>query len=275
MNRLFYVENEWVTYDQAHSLGYSISPQKLITLYDRDNNRVTIRQDSSDNTYYDSSNCRWVSDFYDLALYKKVVTSTFYRGDFSIECSRFIGSITDTSPNYILYNSTIISLDDAYENYGITTYSCVPVITDKNNLQLVWYDTGTDKYFDDRDGFHRWVDSISDVRVTLYDSVSNEHSYIYESDVSDYFYIDGLFIDRVDFYSSDNNGIIREKLLVLRNKEVYSIYYDSLSEKYCISGITVTWISRENILSLGYTFINGLYNVWRCDTQTSLPWKYI
>ena len=274
-DRLFYIDGEWRTYEQAHSLGYSLLPQRLLNFYTDRNEKVVIKQDSGDDTYYDSANFRWVADFAELGLYKKVKTAAYYRGESSDNYSCYIASVDDSQPTHILYNSFIVPISDVYENYGITSYECENIILDENNSPLVWRDSRTGKYFDDRDGFHRWVDSIDDTLVTMYDSSATLSHQIYENEVVDYFYISDSFVSRDSFYSHDNYGIIRESTYTLKNDIVYSTYYDSYSDEYCIPNVTSIWMSKDDILELGYIFVEGVADMWRCTTPLHLPWKYL
>ena len=274
-DRMFYIEGSWLTYEQAHSLGYSLLPQRLVTFYSVSNDSVVIKQDSGDNTYYDSVNHTWVVDFADLNLYKKVRNKTFYRGESSADYRCYISSITESTPNYLFYNSLIRTLSDAYEKYGITSYECKNIILDSSGLPIVWFDSTTSKYFDDRDGFHRWVDSIGDEKVIMYDSSATESSQIYENEAADYFYIDDSFISRSEFYTHDNYGVVRENVYVLKDDEVYGTYYDSYSDEYCIPEVTEIWISKDDLLELGYIFVDGIADMWLCETPLHLPWKYL
>lgn len=273
-DRLFYIDGEWRTYEQAHSLGYSLLPQRLLNFYTDRNEKAVIKQDSGDDTYYDSANFRWVADFAELGLYKKVKTAAYYRGESSDNYSCYIASISDAQPTHILYNSFIVPIGDAYENYGITSYECENIILDENSSPLVWYDSQTGKYFDDRDGFHRWVDSIDDTLVTMYDSLATLASSVYESESLDAFYINSHFISRSEFYSHDNYGIIRDTTFTFKDEIVYTTYYDSYSDEYCIPNVTDVWMSKDDILELGYTFVEGVADMWLCETPLYLPWKY-
>lgn len=271
---MFYIEGSWLTYEQAHSLGYSLLPQRLVTFYSVSNDSVVIKQDSGDNTYYDSTNHAWVVDFADLNLYKRVSNKTFYRGESSADYRCYIASITESTTNYLFYNSLIRTLSDAYEKYGITSYECENIILDSSGSPIVWFDSTTGKYFDDRDGFHRWVDSIGDEEVIMYDSSATEYSQIYENEAADYFYIDDSFISRSEFYTYDNYGIIRDTTFTFKDEIVYTTYYDSYSDEYCIPNVTDVWMSKNDILELGYIFVEGVADMWLCTTPLHLPWKY-
>lgn len=274
-DRMFYIEGSWLTYEQAHSLGYSLLQQRLVTFYSVSNDSVVIKQDSGDNTYYDSTNHAWVVDFADLNLYKRVSNKTFYRGESSADYRCYIASITESTTNYLFYNSLIRTLSDAYEKYGITSYECENIILDSSGSPIVWFDSTTGKYFDDRDWFHRWVDSIGDEEVIMYDSSATESSQIYENEAADYFYIDDSFISRSEFYTYDNYGIVRENVYVLKDDEVYGTYYDSYSDEYCIPEVTEIWVSKEDLLDLGYIFVDGVADMWLCEAPLHLPWKYL
>ena len=271
--RLYYINNQWVTYEQAHCLGYSQLPQKLVKLYTQSNEEVYIKRDTGDLTYYDKSNLRWVTDFHDLGLYKYVSSLKCFRGETYSEYMGYSDHTDNNTIDYILYNESITDLQSLYEYKGITTYKCSNIISSEDNSPVVWYDSKTDKYFDDRDGIHKWVDTFSDVKVVLYDSSINKSYIVYENVDLDYFYISSSFINRDTFYTNDNYGIIRSYQCVFKDDLVYSAYYDSYSNEYCIPNITSTWVNREKLKSLGYEFIGGLDYHWLCTTSLNLPWK--
>ena len=179
-DRLFYIDGSWLTYEQAHNLGYSLLPQQIVTLFRADNKQVNIKRDSSDHTYYDSEHLTWVDDFFSLGLYKYINNIICYIGESSSECRGYSHHTYNNTIEYVLYNSSITSLDDLYETNGITTYKCTNIIVDFNGNPLVWYDSSTELYFDDRD-IHKWVNNIDDVSVSMYDSLENQQTSIYEN----------------------------------------------------------------------------------------------
>lgn len=271
--KLYFINGNWITYEEAHNLGYSLYPQHLVDFYTANNIKVSVKQDSSDNTYYDSTSNIWVTDFADLGLYKKMSSLNYYRGETLSTYSCYLSSIYDSSSTYVLYDSSIISLNDAYEHYGITSYKCDNVIVYGNNIPVVWYDSITNKFFDDRDDYHRWVTDLDGVKVTSYNSSTNFSKDIYESDDRDDFYIDGEFISRDNFYANSSNGIIREYTFTFYNDTIFSTYYDSYSNKYCIPNITQIWVSKQDLLNLGYTFVDGTADLWLCQDKLHLAWN--
>jgi hypothetical protein len=272
-DRLFYIDGSWLTYELAHNLGYSLLPQRLVTFYTVDNISVIIKQDSGDNTYYDSENQRWVADFSDINLYKKVKNNILFRGESSAEYSCYTSSVNDKSYTHIFYNSLIRSTNYTYENYGITAYPCENIIADDNDSPIIWYDSSTNKYFDDRDGIHKWVDSLSDIKVTLYDSFLNTEKEIYEDNTNNRFFYDNTFISRGDFYSHDNYGIIREKIFLFKDSLSYEAYYDSYSDEYCIPNVTDIWVRKEDLIELGFSFVGGICDLWLGDELLRVSWK--
>ena len=270
--KLYYIYGNWITYEEAHNLGYSLSPQRLVSLYTANNESLSVKQDAGDSTYYDSSNNVWVTDFADIHLYKKILPSRYYRGESFAEYDCYISSVYENVATDILYNGSIVSLDDAYDNYGITSHQCTNIITYGDNIPVVWYNSVTSKYFDDRDGHHEWVNALDCVKVTSYNSFSNVSTDIYESTVSDEFYINGEFVSKIDFYNNDSNGIIREVTFTYNNDAVLATYYDSYSNEYCIPNVTQTWVTAQTITDLGYIFVDGTANLWLCQNKLHLAW---
>lgn len=270
-DKLFYINNEWLTYEQSHSLGYTLTPSKLITLYTSDNSQVQVKKDDN-NQYYDSSNLTWVDDFNSINLFNYINTTHCYIGESSKEYKGYSNTATSNSINCILYDDQIVTLYDLYNSKGITTYQCTNIIT-YNDTPIVWYDSSIDKYFDDRYGKHTWSDSFNDVAVTMYDSSLNEQSTIYENTTDSVFYIDNGFVGYLNFYSRNNYGIIREHVYTFLDSVSYDTYYDFVSDKYCIPNITNAWLGMQEITDLGYIFIDGVSDLWL--NQSNLQLSYI
>ena len=154
----YYINGEWLTWDEVHNLGYTLTPAELITVYDSKNNEFTLKKDTSDNTYYDSENKIWLSDITDLGVYKLLGTLTLYTSEVPNNYTCYANSELSDTPTHILYNSNIISLDDVYNNDGITQYSCSDYTVNDGNI-LVWYDNKLNKYWDNRTGKKEWLDS--------------------------------------------------------------------------------------------------------------------
>ena len=269
-DKLFYINNEWLTYEQAHNLGYTLTPSKLITLYSSDDSQVQVKKDDS-NQFYDSTNLTWVDDFNSLNLFNYINQITFYKGESSEEYRGYSNTVNNNSINCILYDGNISSLDDLYTNKGITTYPCTNIIT-YNNSPVVWFDSSTNKYFDDRYNNPTWSVSFNDVAVTVYDSSLNEQFTIYENTSDSVFYIDGSFVGYSKFYSRPNYGIIREHIYTFLDSVSYDTYYDSVSDKYCIPNVTSTWLNRQEIIDLGYIFIDGVSDLWLNQSQLQLSY---
>lgn len=271
-DRLFYIGGEWLTYEQAHRLGYTILPPKILTLYTSSNTPTSVRKDIQTDQYYDSSNLRWVDDFNELGLYSYINTITCFKGESSDDYRGYSSHANSNEITHILYDGVITDLNYLYTHSGVTLYKCTNIMLDSSNNPIVWYDSKTNKYFDDRE-VHAWVDRIDDVQVTLYDTYTNTPTQIYENETS--FFLNGSSISKEDFYSNDNYGIIRDTLYTFKDSLSYEAYYDSYSDEYCIPNVTDVWVSRNDIIALGYLFIEGLAELWQCITPLYLPWKYL
>lgn len=271
-DRLFYIGGEWLTYEQAHRLGYTLLPPKILTLYTSSNTSTSVRKDIQTDQYYDSSNLRWVDDFNELGLYSYINTITCFKGESSDDYRGYSSHSNSNEITHILYDGVITDLNYLYIRKGITLYKCTNIMLDTSNNPIVWYDSKTNKYFDDRE-VHAWVDRIDDVQVTLYDTYTNTPTQIYESETS--FFLNGSSISKEDFYSNDNYGIIRDTLYTFKDSSSYETYYDSYSDEYCIPNVIDVWVSRNDIIALGYLFIEGLAELWQCVTPLYLPWKYL
>lgn len=256
-DRLFYIDSNWLTYEQAHSLGYSLLPQNIYTFYTVDNSSVSVRQDTSDNQFYDALNLCWVNDIYDLSLYHKVRSNLlYYTGNLSFKSIGYSSSFYNKSVLYILYNSVISDLDVLYNSYGITLYMCTNIIVDSNGLPLVWYDSRTSLYFDNREGRNYWTSLYDDKLVTSYNASVDEHIKLYDSLSNSTFYdVHRGFIAYNDFYSYSYNGIVREIVSVCsiyNHSRLLDCYYDSYNNTYCIPNAMGEWVNSMGLNALGY-----------------------
>lgn len=169
--RVFFINNEWLTYKQAHLLGYTLVKPKILTLYKDDLTTVQIKQDVTDNTFYDSDNHRWVTDINALNLYLKLDSTTnLYYGESYKVYDSFTDSAFSTEPKYVRVDNSIVSVESMYNNKGATLYPCVDYSVDKTSV-LSWYDDRTSLYWDDQLGRKFWSDSPPVINVDHKDSV--------------------------------------------------------------------------------------------------------
>lgn len=256
-DRLFYIDSNWLTYEQAHGLGYSLLPQNIYTFYTVDNSSVSVRQDTSDSKFYDALNLRWVNDISDLSLYHKVRSNLlYYTGNLSFKSIGYSSSFYNKSVLYILYNSVISDLDVLYNSYGITLYMCTNIIVDSNGLPLVWHDSRTGLYFDNREGRNYWTSLYDDKLVTSYNASVDERIKLYDSLNNSMFYdVHRGFIAYNDFYSYSYNGIVREIVSVCSiydHSRLLDCYYDSYNNTYCIPNVMDEWVDSMVLNALGY-----------------------
>ena len=78
---LYLINGSWITYEEAHDLGYTLQKPNILTFYSTDLIETPVIQDTSDNTFYDSLNQQWVSDIDDLNLYKLVGDLIMFDGE--------------------------------------------------------------------------------------------------------------------------------------------------------------------------------------------------
>ena len=159
--RLFYINGSWLNYSEAHSLGYTLNRPQIDTFYTSDFQPVDIRKDVDSDTYYDSNNHTWYSDISSFSpkLYLRLGQKILYKSETKLVFHySYADSVNDSSPEYVDYNSTMTSIEDLYQHYGITDYACQPYLVQDGNL-LVWYDEINDMYWDNRQDHLEWVSS--------------------------------------------------------------------------------------------------------------------
>ena len=268
--KYYYVNNQWLTYSEAHRLGYTKKKPKLYTCYTKSLTPVTVRQDVSDHTFYDNNHLTWRSDIQpwwpsdqsDKELYNKIASSiTIYRGEEQVQCNgSFSSSMFNTTASHVNFDGILTSLDDLYNTQGITVYKCKNIYVEDGNA-LIWYDERTQLYWDNQVGRKIWQPDMPSLRSTeMYDSLLREKKRITDREDIGQFIIDGESVSYNDFYSHSNYGVIRETVLTFKpsvSTTYIESYHDTYSDRYCIPQVTNTWISREDVSDLGWRFVNG------------------
>ena len=150
--RLYYIQaiDKWLTYDEAHEYGYTLSRPLLKTYYTQDLQPVQIRVDSESGELYDlraQAPHSWVTDIDSLNLYKLVGDVILYIADKSNTYDSYSSSISLSEPYNIAYNGEIVSYEDLYNSFGITKHPCKIYIVHDGNV-LSWYDEEENLYWD-------------------------------------------------------------------------------------------------------------------------------
>ena len=286
--KYYFVNNQWLTYAEAHALGYTQRKPNIYTCYTLSLTPVTIRQDVSDNTFYDSSHLTgrsdiqpwWPSDQSDREIYNKLTSSiTIYRGEEPVQCNgSFSSSMFTRTPSHVNMNNSIVSLADLYRHQGITQYKCRNIYVEYGNA-LIWYDEQTQLYWDNQEGRKCWQPDMPSLRSTeMYDSQERTRKSIVDrEDLEQIIMDDGtgtsVVISYSDFYSNPYYGVIRDTVLVFKpsvSTTYMDCFYDSYSDKYCIPQVTNTWISKSDIIAIGWKFVNGKETLYLCDNELSL-----
>lgn len=156
--RLYYINNQWVTYEQAHNeYGYTNSRPEFVTFLRDDFSEVTVRKDVDDNTFYDIENHAWYEDINEFSptLYRQLDQITLYKCESSALYNCYTDTVKNDDPKFVSYDFEMTSLDDLYNNYGMTQYRCAPYIVNEG-IVIAWYDGIEELYWNDREGYKRW-----------------------------------------------------------------------------------------------------------------------
>lgn len=155
---LYLINGSWLTYEEAHNLGYTLQKPNILTFYSTDLVETPVIQDTSDNTFYDSANQQWVSDIDDLNLYKLVGDLIMFDGEIQHTFVAYSSSAFSDEASHVYINNSFASIEDLHNSGGYTLNQCVDYIVDEGE-RLVWYDPNTELYWDNRDGRKLWVDT--------------------------------------------------------------------------------------------------------------------
>ena len=155
---LYLINGSWITYEEAHNLGYTLQKPNILTFYSTDLVETPVIQDTSDNTFYDSINQQWVSDIDDLNLYKLVDDLIMFDGEIQHTFVAYSSSAFSDEASHVYINNSFASIEDLHNSGGYTLNQCVDYIVDEGE-RLAWYDPNTELYWDNRDGRKLWVDT--------------------------------------------------------------------------------------------------------------------
>jgi hypothetical protein len=158
-DRLYYINNNWYTYEQAHNLfGCTRVKPEILSLYTDTTQLVSIIKDVETNAYYDSENHIWVNSISDLHLYKRLNTTILYKGDQEVSYIGYTDDINSDSANYVEIDNALVSITSLYNTEGITEHTCEDyIITDGEYIS--WYDPETELYWDNQSGRKLWSSS--------------------------------------------------------------------------------------------------------------------
>lgn len=155
---LYLINGSWLTYEEAHNLGYTLQKPNILTFYSTDLVETPVIQDTSDSTFYDSVNQQWVSDIDDLNLYKLVGDLIMFDGEIQHTFVAYSSSAFSDEASHVYIDNSFASIENLHDNGGFTFNQCVDYIVDEGE-RLVWYDPNTELYWDNRDGRKLWVDT--------------------------------------------------------------------------------------------------------------------
>lgn len=176
-DRVFYINGQWLTYSQAHSLGYTTQKPENVKFYTSDLTEVYIRKDVSDNTYYNSSTSEWLDDITDFGVYAFVGSSVMYRINDPIEYTCYSNTVKSNSFTHVIVDEALVPIDSLIDDEGLTTYPCQPYLM-VDGVVTSWYDPEKELYWDNTDGKKKWSENppviaqgdLQDVFISTNDS---------------------------------------------------------------------------------------------------------
>lgn len=150
--RLYYIEslNRWVTYEEAHQYGYTLTKPEILTFYTDDLQAIQIRRDTSTGTLYDTRETvphSWVTDIDVLGLYSRVGSITLYTADTPESYTGYVASLESDMPTHVDYSGDLTLISDLHDNFGITDHPCQIYLV-QEGIALSWYDADENLYWD-------------------------------------------------------------------------------------------------------------------------------
>ena len=230
--RLYYIDDQWVTYEQAHNeYGYTYSRPESVELFNSNCESVIVRKDTDDNTFWDSDNHVWVSDISLLHLYKSVGVTTLYRSSTPIEYDSYSSDYSSLDAGYVRVGDCITPTYELYRTLGYTDHPCIDYYV-KDAVPICWYDQITELYWDSQS--KSWLREPPDYengvvlvgQMPLIDRGERfDNIEMYEVNclvLSDTFTVDNLFDNSVLLFVNDNNAIYTMASLDEEPSETYS-----------------------------------------------------
>lgn len=258
--------------------GYSETPSSRLDAYTHDLQPYDLRHNDIEGYWSRDWDPKLWKDSID-DIYIKDGLVSLYRADKLITKADQYYYVNDGS-RYI-YSGSFKNIDTDMYSQGITTYPCTPIIEDDygNSLigsdgkTLVWYDQSTHLYWNGLYDTNLWQqDKPVAYGKSIYD-VFNRNIILGFNDVDNSRVgLNSGFISYSDFYTGQY-GFIDDTLMVYdlnSDNIVLECYYDSGKDIYCIPDITSVWMSRSEISALGYTFVDGISNLYLGDSELSL-----
>lgn len=215
-----------------------------------------------------------------VTLYKNIekqyTNISAYSNEIKIE-NNIIKPKPNPSDKFIYINNEFVSLNILHDTQGITEYACSIIYEDDFGNPLldihgnpaVWYDEYKNKYWNGLLSTPAWQDGKPVLNgLLMYDSVLHVITSVVDNEYSHTITIGDNVISYSEFYNHSNYGIIRETVKVYSDLTgMIDCYYDSYSDEYCIPNITNQWVTRSDIVNLGYRFVDGTGTLYNGDTE--------
>ena len=162
----FYIKGTgWVTWDEAHALGFTHARPAILTVYTEDlksRQLIQCKDDIDYNKVYDSVNHTWTDDLTQLGLIRQIGNVELYTGSSSSTYFCYSTSVSEDIPTHVKVNNSLISYNELYSTKGMTSYPCKDFFVEDGNL-YVWFDSTKSLYWDDRSGKKLWSNIVPEI----------------------------------------------------------------------------------------------------------------
>lgn len=153
----YWFNGSWRTYEYIHSLGYTLLPPTIHTLYDGSCQQISIieENDSGSHMYY--INGDWYNDIpQEALLYRPLGEITLYKCMDGITYDAFTNSMLNRNNLFVKVNNNILPINTLYNESGITTYQCSPYYVKEGDI-IIWYDSESNLYWNNDKDNMGWV----------------------------------------------------------------------------------------------------------------------
>lgn len=144
---IYYINGQWLTYEQAHNLGYTLQPATIINAVKADLTPVEVKKDSG--TYYNPELQEWNSDLSTLNVFVKSNDVVLYRGESSIALDGYAAN-ENVESSFVAVNAAIVPVNECYQRFGYTLQPCQDWLME-GGVVTAWFDPETELYWDDRE----------------------------------------------------------------------------------------------------------------------------
>ena len=264
-DKFYYIRGNWLSWEQAHALGYTKEKPEQVIAYTATLNKQVITHDLSDDTYFIDHH--WLNDFTNTGYYiKSELSDILYLSDNSVIKYRYSDTVNEVDPYSINakyeYDGKLVTYEELHNTLGFSNTISSPFLV-INGEVLAWYNEAIDSYWDNRSNKKLWtrippvstseVSSGSDMsNITELNAVGSLGLFLYNEPSEYKAYgaeIDGKFLKPVGLQFTDSGCLSynKEDIVLTGTWKLMSVAQARTSKSPCI--VSAMKISDKGMVS--------------------------